>query len=68
MKLSFALFSFALGEAGSFAQLGAPQPGIARFSDGSLRVVRGVPANLIIGRTRWSGRRGELFGFRRPDF
>lgn len=48
MKLSFALFCLALGEAGSFAQLRAPQPGIARFSDGSLRVVRGVPANLIV--------------------
>ncbi len=52
MKLSFALFScIALSEVVSVAQLGVPQPGVARFADRSLRVVRGIPANLIVGRT-----------------
>lgn len=52
MKLSFALFfCMALSEIVSVAQLGVPQPGVARFADRSLRIVRGIPANLIVGRT-----------------
>jgi hypothetical protein len=30
------------------AQLAVPQPGIVRFADGSVRAVRGIPANLMV--------------------
>jgi hypothetical protein len=49
MKL-YALASLMLLFSGKLlhAQLGVPQPGIARFADGSVRAVRGIPANLMV--------------------